>query len=217
MNIYLDLETLPTTNETMRQRISETIGPPANYKKPESIKAWMDENYENEFKIAVQRTALDGTWGHIACIGWAVDDGPVIITQYQTEVETLEQWASHLASHIADRTGSGAQWWNRLTWVGHNIQDFDIRFLWQRSRVLGVKLGFPLPMERYPRNVYDTMKEWSGFGKYVKQRDLEIAFGLERDDKITGADVSTADPETIAHHCSEDVMLVREIYRRMVA
>ena len=83
--------------------------------------------------------------------------------------------------------------------------------------ILVIKLPFKLPMDRYPKGpwVYDTMKEWSAWGKYVKQADLELAFGLTRNDTITGAQVATADDAVIAHHCTEDVRLLREIYQRM--
>ena len=76
-------------------------------------------------------------------------------------------------------------------------------------------------MDRYPRGPYlfDTMKEWSGWGKYVKQTDLELAFGLTRTDPLArgGADVAAADADDVVAHCREDVRLLREIYRRMAA
>jgi len=223
INIYIDIETLPTDNEKIRERIAATIKAPGNYKKPESIKQWMDENFQTEFQAAVQKTALDGTWGKIVCIGWAVDDGPVNVTIGDGEFEVLTRWADGLAIEIDRIHGKssedyGRPWWTRAQWIGHNIQDFDIRFLWQRLRIHRLQLNFPLPMERYPKGpyIYDTMKEWSGYGKYVKQTDLELAFGIERNDPLaSGADVATASLADIVAHCEEDVRCLRLIHKVM--
>jgi hypothetical protein len=214
MNLFIDIETLPTENPFVLDRIRKSITAPSQYKKPESIAQWMADNLEAETVLAASKTALDGTWGRIACIGWAIDDGPVMVTQYGTEADTLDCWATDLQEYV--RQSDDPRWYTRLNWVGHNLINFDLRFLWQRSRVLNIKLDFPLPVEKFSKNVYDTMVEWCGYGKYVKQTDLELAFGIERDDKITGAEVATASPFEIAQHCQEDVRCLREIYRRMV-
>jgi len=197
-------------------RIRKSIAAPGQYKKPESIAQWMADNLETETALAASKTALDGTWGRIACIGWAIDNGPIMVTQFGTEADTLDCWATDLQEYVRRVNGDDPRWYTRLNWIGHNLINFDLRFLWQRSRVLGIKLDFPLPVERFPKNVYDTMVEWCGYGKYVKQTDLELAFGIVRDDKITGAEVSTASPLEIAQHCQEDVRCLREIYCRMV-
>lgn len=216
MNIYLDIETLPTDNEKLRERIAATIKPPANYKKPESIAQWMTDNFDIEFKAAVQKTALDGTWGKIVCIGWAVDDGPITITTGAGEVDLLARWMLDLDGELRPRYGDA--WWARATFVGHNIQDFDMRFLWQRLRINRLKMIFPLPMDRFPKGpyIYDTMKEWSGYGKYVKQTDLELAFGIDRHDPLaSGADVATASLADIVAHCEEDVRCLRLVHQVM--
>ena len=217
MNIFLDIETLPTNNAVVLERIRNSITAPGQYKKPESIAAWLTENLETETAAQAAKTSLDGTWGRVACIGWAIDDGPVMAIQNDDERVVLTEWASDLKAQIKSRYGHDSSWQYCLNWIGHNVQDFDLRFLWQRTRVLNVDLGFRLPLERYSKNVYDTMKEWSGFGKYVKQTDLELAFGIARADEITGADVATSTSLQIWKHCREDVRCLREIYQRMVS
>jgi hypothetical protein len=218
MNIYHDIETKASTNATLRKRLRESIQAPGNYKKPESIAEWMAANLDKETDALLAKTALDGTWGHIVCIGWAVDASNVQVTTGTSERDTLQQWATNL--HAVAARSHGDMWNTRATWVGHNCQDFDLRFIWQRCIVLGIKLPFRLPTGRYPNGpfLYDTMKEWSGFGKYVKQTDLETAFGIDRRDPLqSGADVATAKIEDIVQHCMEDVRCLREIHQRMTA
>lgn len=220
-HIYLDIETRATQRADIRERVAAGVKPPANYKSAEAIAKWWLESGNGQREESISRTALDGTWGEVLCIGWAIDDGPVNVTTGPTEAALLSDWAAHLRLTMnRNDDPSHYDWERRVIWVGHNVQDFDLRFLWQRTRVNEVKLHFPLPMERYPRgpHIYDTMKEWSGFGKYVKQSDLEIAFGLDRTDPLSsGAEVATASLSDTIAHCAEDVRLLREIHRRMVA
>lgn len=221
MRIFCDIETKPTTIPQIVDRLASTVKPPANYKSAEAIAKWWAENGEAQKVEAVNKTALDGTFGRIACIGWAVDDSGIYVTTDDDERELLVRWASELVNVIEAQLPDPHQWDARVTWVGHNLQDFDIRFIWQRCRVNRVRLPFRLPMDRYPKGpwLFDTMKEWSGWGKYVKQADLELAFGLDRTDPLTrgGADVAAAELDDVVAHCREDVRLLREIYRRMAA
>ena len=49
-----------------------------------------------------------------------------------------------------------------MHWIGHNIVSFDLRFLWQRCLVLGIRPPVPLPLEGRDGIVTDTMIEWAG-------------------------------------------------------
>jgi len=123
-------------------------------------------------------------------------------------------------------TNHGDLWSQVALWIGHNVIDFDLRFIWQRALINNAHLPFALPIGKpsYGRGpyAYDTMREWAGFKGTVKQTDLELAFGLTRTDPLVngGADVFTAygegRVEDVKAHCSEDVRLLRELYRRMV-
>ena len=223
MRIFLDIETRATELPAVLERVTDGVRTPANYKGPDTLAKWWAEQDEAQKAEAVHKTALDGTCGQIQCIGWAVDDSAIYVTtaEGRSERELLIAWGSELSSVVESTLLDPHQWDTRATWIGHNVQDFDIRFVWQRSRINGVKLPFRLPMDRYPRGPYlfDTMKEWSGWGKYVKQTDLELAFGLTRTDPLArgGADVAAADADDVVAHCREDVRLLREIYRRMAA
>lgn len=225
INIFIDIETLPTSNQAIKDRAAANVSPPGNYKKPEAIEKWWAETGNDLKAQAGDRTALDGTWGELLMIGLAVNDGPVqLLTRSGNEGQLLLSFGLLLDDLCKKETVSG-QWQSSATWVGHNLQDFDLRFLWQRSKIFNVKLPFKIPTGKpnYSSGpyVYDTMKEWAGYGNRIKQTDLELAFGIARDDDITGADVARmyADGkvDVIEKHCQQDVENLRSIYRRMTA
>lgn len=226
IEIFIDIETLPTSRKDIQERATADVAPPANYKKPETIQEWWDREGAAKKQEAIAATALDGTWGEVLCIGFAVNDEQVLVVdRAETEADCLDSFWRVLDQHCLRQMTATADWWSHSTFIGHNLQDFDLRFLWQRSRILKVNPGFALPLGKpnYNRGpfVYDTMKEWAGYGKRIKQTDLELAFGIPRDDSITGADVYAkwlaGEMDVIKNHCLQDVENLRAIYRRMVA
>lgn len=218
IEIFLDIETIPTTNAEIQERKSGSVVPPGNYKKAETIAQWWATEGETKKAAAIQETALDGTWGELAAIGFAVNDDPVeVMLRGVTEASLLMDFGAKLNAICQGLMPSGSLW--SATWIGHNLLDFDLRFLWQRSRILDVRLPFEFPPNKF--NVYDTMKEWAGFKGWVKQTDLELAFGIPRSDPLEngGADVFKAYQagrlDDVAEHCRQDVENLRKIYRRM--
>jgi hypothetical protein len=229
-DIYLDIETLPASRPDIIERLTADVSPPANYKSEEAIAKWWAEKGQQAKDEAIATTALNGTWGEVLAIGIAVNErDPVVLIRgdaFPTERELIEHWALTVESEVngACRYESEAIGWDtRAEWIGHNIEDFDLRFIRQRACINGVRLPFKLPLERYPRGPhrFDTMKEWGGWNGRVKQADMELAFGLTRNDTITGADVwrmwKEGNLALIHNHCREDVRLLREIHLRMVA
>ena len=64
--------------------------------------------------------------------------------------------------------------------VGHNILDFDMRFIYQRSVIHQIKPSRDIPFTRF-RNapIYDTMQEWSKWGREHASLDsLSKALGI---------------------------------------
>lgn len=220
LRIFLDIETAPTSRPDIRERAAADVSPPGNYKSADAIAKWWAEQGDAKKADAIARTALDGTWGEIICIGLAVEDEPVQVIKGADEGDTLRSFVDALTEACTEI----AAWQKRACYVGHNVAAFDLRFIWQRSRIHGMRLP-DWPLERYPRGpyVYDTMTEWCGYGGRISQRDLELAFGLARTDPLThgGADVAAAleagRVDDVYAHCREDVRLLREIYRRMTA
>lgn len=226
IEIFIDIETLPTSRKDIQERATAEVAPPANYKSPEAISKWWAEYGEAQKLEAITSTSLNGTWGEVLCIGLAIDDQPAeVFCRAQTEADLLNTFKLMLDSKCRRAIKSGSLWESSAVYIGHNLQDFDLRFLWQRSRICGVPFPFSFPIGKphYNRGpyIYDTMKEWAGYGKRVKQTDLELAFGIERTDTITGADVFgmwvAGQMDVIKNHCLQDVENLRKIYRRMAA
>lgn len=224
IEIFLDIETIPTSRADIQARCVADIGPPGNYKKPESIAQWWASEGDAKKAEAVERTALDGTWGEVICIGLAINDEPVeVFGRALTEGDLLNTFALMLDSKASKANHAGDMWQIVTRWIGHNIIDFDLRFLWQRSKLLGVKFPFTLPVHKNANGVFDTMREWAGFRGFISQRDLELAFGISRSDPLPegGADVFKAYQEgridDIKEHCRMDIENLRQLYRRMTA
>jgi predicted PolB exonuclease-like 3'-5' exonuclease len=224
IELGIDIETIPTSRADVIARYVAKVEPPGQYKKPESIAQWWASEGDAKKQEAIARTALDGTWGEIICIGLYVNDEPAeVLTRDGTEHALLTRFGEIVEAKCKAADHSGDMWQIVTRWIGHNIIDFDLRFLWQRQKLLGVKLPFNLPMQRNQSNVYDTMKEWAGYKERVSMKDLELAFGIGRDDPLPlgGAEVFQAYQNgriaDIAEHCRVDVENLRGIYRKMTA
>ena len=108
--------------------------------------------------------------------------------------------------------------------VGHNIFDFDLRFILKRSRRYGIKPSVDLSFARYrSQPIYDLMCEWEcwAFGAKVSLDRLSQIFSLptSKTEGINGAKVSElfdqGRHQEIRDYCLRDVKLTRAIYRRM--
>jgi len=219
-NLYLDIETLPDQREGAFDKIYDTIKPPGNIKKPESIEKWMVENGSKSAAEAYLRTSLDGIAGEICSIAWAINDGEIIGNCRPPDVS--EAWLlKHFFDCINQETRPGEGGHPNLTWIGHNVIEFDLRFLKQRAIVNNVRPPFVIPADARhgSRPVFDTMKAWAGWRGYVSQDALCEAFGIEGKGEMTGADVWPAyqqsEYDVIETYNKNDVRIVREIYERM--
>jgi predicted PolB exonuclease-like 3'-5' exonuclease len=106
--------------------------------------------------------------------------------------------------------------------VGHNILDFDMRFIYQRSVIHQIKPSRDIPFTRF-RNapIYDTMQEWSKWGREHASLDsLSKALGIPSPkENLDGSKVypyyrAGKLPEII-EYCKRDVDSVRQVYKRL--
>lgn len=208
MKIYLDIETIPTQNNEIKNYVCENLKAPANYKNPETIEKWLAENKPE----VVNKTALDGAFGEIVVIGAAVDDtSPVLFycEDWQLpdrETRILTQFNDWLRKHITKATP---------LMIGHNITKFDDRFIFQRSVINRIKPCYT-PLRH---NTYDTMTEWAGYGNTVSLDKLCKVLDIEQKGDIDGSKVwqyiQDGKINEVAQYCAKDVERVREIYKRM--
>lgn len=222
--LFIDIETLPPSGGGHLERIRATIQAPGQYKKPESIAAWMAENADAMAAEEHARLGLNGLYGEVCVIGWAINDNPVRtfdLRDYQTTGEA--GLIAHAFEQIQAGSVDGSASSRNLTAVGHNI-DFDLRFLMQRA----VRHGITVPVclraafdpEKGRYNVFDTMKVWSGFKDWVKLKDLTRELLGDDGSDIDGGDVAkvwATDPAKVVEHCRRDVERVRTIYKRLAA
>lgn len=206
---FVDIETQRSDDPMVIRRLQEAVKPPGQYKKAESIAQWYASEGAAARLEAINRTALDGTYGRLATIGYAIgDEEPVILGgPGDTEEHLLVQFK--IAMDVEDS----------VSFVAFN-GDFDFRFLMQRYIVH--QIPQPLRMRGILARRdgwFDPMREWAGFKGYISQADLERALDVKRNDDIDGSQVGEAidagDWERVINHNREDILGLREIYRRM--
>lgn len=109
--------------------------------------------------------------------------------------------------------------------IGHNILDFDLPFIYKRSRIHRIRPSVTFSFARYrSAPVYDTMREWAHWGSkatYVSLANLGeiLRVGITKMDGVNGSRVysefTAGNHELIARYCLQDVKVVRAIYYRM--
>ena len=156
----------------------------------------------------IKKLSLSAATAKIVCICYAIEP-PV-----GSAVEVLQ----------GEETEIIKGFWQLATdcnlFVGHNILDFDLRFIYQRSVIHQIRPSRDLPFARF-RNapIFDTMQEWSKWGRERASLDLlSRTFGLPSPkESLDGSKVypyyrdgKLAD---IIAYCKCDVNSVRQVYR----
>lgn len=212
--ITFDVECIGSDDPETVAEIAATIKPPGNLKKQETIDKWLAEDKPAAVAEAVKKTCFDGSLGKIVCIGWAFNDLDPGSAYGNDEKYIIHSFFSdvRIATH-----NSGP------LFVGHNITGFDLRFLWQRCVVLGIKPPPAIPFKAKPwdSTIFDTMAAWN------PERDKKIS--LDRlckalrvptpKDVMDGSQVwdyvKAGRIEEVAAYCRGDVEAVRACYRKM--
>lgn len=233
MNLYIDIETIPTQRkdvcdyieESMRDELSAALNAvkaPANYKDADKITAYCDERraqLQSEFldtlKQGIEKTGLDGSFGQVYCIGWAMDDDAPDSVHGMDEPTVLQQFAQKLGKfNVFDSVV-----------IGHNVAAFDLRFLFQRYVVNGIRppLVIARAIEAKPwekEKVYDTMIQWGGTGNRTSLDKLCRALSIpspkgELDGSKVWQWVQDGKGDEVADYCRRDVEATRAVHRRM--
>jgi len=197
--LYLDIETLPAPDD--KHEILKFLHEKAIEKNKKAKK---------DFEQYLLRTSFDGAFGRILCIGYAIDDNPAeILYTENNEKEMLEKFWQ-----IAD---------NSDLFIGHNVMDFDLKFIYQRSIINKVKPSKILSFARYRSYpIYDTMREWAkwAFDVSIGLESLALAFGIPTSkDGIDGSKVyefyKKGKIKEILEYCKRDVEVTRAVYKKM--
>lgn len=221
---YFDIETIPA---------DESSHPALKYLYNRKIEKKMKEKGIDHgeavlefgtFEKFVDGTGFDGSFGRVLCIAYAVnDDDTRVICNPDSEKKTLEDFW-FVAGQID-------------LFVGHNIMEFDLKFLLQRSIILGVKPSWnrfaelgkkPWDMVKYLdfaryKNlpIFDTMHEWSNWGNpKAGLEHLALAMGIPTPKEgIDGSEVwnfyKAGKVKEICDYCMRDVETTRAVYKRI--
>lgn len=239
LRIFLDIETIPPDDEVkvhlkpcIIEKILRSHKSITKSQKSDSNDDSDDINKSGQatYSDELFRTlALHAEIGRILCIGVILEkDGMEWrkgIFGYDTKSEVF-----HL-----DEKKSLRGFWKLLKKefnprsdliVGHNIMDFDLPFIYKRSRILKVKPSFQFSFARYRSHpIYDTMREWALWNLRECTISLSLLAELLRIDliKTEGIDGSRVYDEflagnhsLIAEYCLQDVEVTRAVYHQMV-
>lgn len=225
MNLYLDIETIPAQDPAIHAMIAERVKAPATHKKPETIAKWEAEEKPAAVAKAIADTSFDGGFGEVCCIGWAVGNRKVrsaTVKDGFDETDALMAFFNSVEAEFAKEDTHAIPGYWSATIVGHNVASFDIRFIWQRAIVLGVRVPswFPRDPKPWGNEVFDTMAAFAGAKGSISLDRLCRILGIAGKDGFDGSMVAKAwadgEHEKIAAYCRDDVERVRQVHRRMM-
>lgn len=216
MKLFFDLETIQTQNPIFIEEVVKNTTHPKTMKKAETIAAWEKNQKQAAVDDAVSKTVFDGGMGEIITFGYAIDDDDThsfLRAGGESEFDLLSDVNDILFKKLKMPP----------LWIGHNICGFDLRYLWKRFIVNGIKPAIKIPYDAKPwsNDVYDTMFEWAGTGNDKKSMDFVCkALGLEGKAGMDGSMVYQAWLDgkytEIAEYCEHDVEMTRQIYKRLM-
>jgi len=199
--LFIDIETLPA-DESKHGILKEIY----------DYRLSKGKGPEESFEEYAEKTNFDGAFGRILCISIAFDNEPAECLTGSEEEIIKNFW--EIARDVN-------------MFIGHNIFDFDLKFILQRSVVLGIKpskdsrdLSFAR-YRSYP--IYDTMYEWSKWSMQNKIGLDTLAKALEvKSSKEGGIDGSKIHQyfkdgklQEIYDYCNADVETTRAIFKKM--
>ena len=232
--IPLDIETIPGQAAAVLEALradaeaeKAECRAPANYKDDAKIAEHIAAQHA-VIDAAVmdkwRKTSFDGAYGQIAVVSFAIDGGePVKVYRDDwqapgAETGLLQELRDTMHERLNPKTELAAQI------IGHNVSAFDLRFLVQRSIILGVKphpvLARAAACKPWETDrVFDTMVQWAGVGNRISLDKLCKALGLPGKGEIDGSKVwdyvRDGRIAEVAEYCADDVRKVWAVYQRM--
>ena len=158
----------------------------------------------------IKRLSLSAATARILCLAYALEPPP------DSSVTVLD----------GDEREIIQNFWKLATetnlFVGHNVLDFDLRFIYQRSVIHQIKPSREIPFARFGNfPIFDTMHEWSKWGReHVSLDLLSKALGIPSPKEcLDGSKVypyyRAGKLSEICEYCKCDVDTVRQVYRRL--
>ncbi len=191
----------------------------------------IEEHFESklfwETEEQFRKTACDANLGRILCIGYSEQNESGAITEHG-----CFGWREETKDFEPDEQIILGEFWqflrgfdtNRDLIIGHNIMDFDLPFIVQRSIIKNVRPSVDFYFGKYrSAPVFDTMRVWDcwKWGNSTSLKKLAYALGLEcpKTDDIDGSKIYDAFLEgrfeEIYRYCMRDVKTTRNAWRKM--
>ncbi len=199
--MYFDIETIPAEGDKIDiiRKLWQDI------QKKTGVTA---KKGENDFETYFRNTSFQGEFGRILCIGYAIDNEEVQCL-FGDEAEILRKFWK-LAQDVN-------------LFIGHNIMEFDFRFIYKRSIIQNIRPSRELSFARYRSEpIFDTMKEWEKWGAIgASLHKLSIALGVTspKEEGIDGSKVYdyylAGKSDEIYKYCKRDVEATRSVYKKM--
>lgn len=199
-SLFLDIETLPADPKLWeRVAVDKELRYSLKKKKPFSK--------EEAYKM----TSLDGSYGQIFCIGYLKEPDMKTADVIKGEEKKILQDFWEMIKDVS-------------LFIGHNIMDFDLPFIYKRSIIHRVKPSINLNFARYRNSpIYDTIKEWEKWNSSSRISLDELAKVLGLPTSKTYMDGSQVyefwqkgKAKEIYEYCKADVEVTRKIYNRMM-
>ena len=206
MNIYIDIETLRSSDEHRLQILEDTK---ANFKAPSTLskaqaaiglgltdakeikftsKDDMIARWEKELAETKSASVADELWKKTSfnpdvapiaciCVGDEFGDARSFTIRDQSEKEMLEGFHSWLAAACS----AHGELIHKPNFIGHYITKFDLPFIWKRSVINNVKTceGVKWIDAKHGYNCYDTMTAWAGYGNSISADNLCNLLGIK--------------------------------------
>ena len=200
--LFLDIETLPAPGDKME--LIKSLWEDSRKKNGGKLIPGM-----NDFDTFFRNTSFQGEFGRIFCIGFAIDNETTDCLSGDEKEILTKFW------EIAK---------NSDLFIGHNVMDFDLKFIYKRSIILKVRPSRDLSFARYRNNpIFDTLHEWekwSGKGTSLHKLSIAMGFASPKEEGIDGSKVYdhflAGKGDEIIEYCKRDVEATRRVYKRII-
>jgi predicted PolB exonuclease-like 3'-5' exonuclease len=201
VKLFLDIETLPSS-EGDKDTVLSIL---------EKRKSNLKNGFPTSKEDLYLSTSFDGTFGRICCVGFIKEDGEITKGVLEgTEEEMLKKFWE-IAQNVD-------------LFIGHNIFEFDLPFIYKRSIIFGIKPSKNISFAKYKNDsIFDTMFEWEKWA-YGEKHSLDTLARVLKlpssKDTMNGSEVWSYYKEgrlkEIQEYCMKDVELTRLIYYKMI-
>ncbi|MGB9180658.1 MAG: ribonuclease H-like domain-containing protein [Pyrinomonadaceae bacterium] len=226
--IFIDIESVPPPEEWRSLIKSETV---RKLCRKSSFALAVEQTKEEQqgcTEEQFRQLALHAEYGRVLAIGMIVE-----YDWHVTHCGLLGRERSSGRFHL-DEARTLRSFWKMLSdfdsgrdlIIGHNIMDFDLPFLYKRSRINRIHPSVILSFARYrSAPIYDTMREWAQWNPYAAYNSLaELAeilkVGITKTEGMEGDRIYDQflanNHDLIAEYCMRDVQMARAVFYRMV-